>query len=175
MAKGILADDVLADSEIKCLEKWLKANPFASNCYPVDVLSEALSKVDTNNITENDRSIIFNILNKIVGGEQLIENQSSKLPLDEPQPEIEIKDHTFCLTGTFTYGPRSIIKQKIEEMGGVVLERVTKKLDYLVIGDLASRDWIHTSYGTKIETAVEYREKNNKPSILSESALVKLF
>ena len=176
LAKGILADDVLADSEIKCLKRWIIANPAVSDCYPIDELSEAISRVYSDNITEKDRSTIFNILNKVVGGEETEDkNHSSILPLDDPQPKVVIKDHVFCLTGIFTFGPKSIIKQRIEELGGLVTYNVTEELDYLVIGDLSSRDWIHTSYGSRIESAIEYREKNNKPRILSEETIVKLF
>lgn len=175
LAKGLLVNGELTDNAIKTLKNWIKANPYLAENYPLDIFKKAIAKVKLKSITDEDRKTIFDLLTKIVGGEQLIENQSTKLPLDDPQPEIEIKDHSFCFTGVFTFAPRDVMKQKVKELGGIVLDRVTTKLDYLVIGDLASRDWVHSNYGRKIEDAVRFRKRLGNPSILAELTLVKHF
>ena len=43
-------------------------------------------------------------------------------------------DKTFVITGTLT-NPREIIKDKIESVGGKVTDSVSKKTDYLVLGE----------------------------------------
>ena len=46
---------------------------------------------------------------------------------------------------------------------------VTLKTDYLVIGDLSSRDWKFSSFGRKIEKAIEYRDSGKSDvAIISE-------
>ncbi len=175
ISKGLLVNGNITDEAIKMLKNWIKANEYAAKVYPLDIVRKTLSKIKIKDIQQQDRENVFELLTKIVGGEQLVVNQSSKLPLNEPQPEIEIKDHTFCFTGTFSFAPRDVIKQKVIELGGKVIDRVTTKLDYLVIGDLASDGWAHSSYGRKIEEAVRFRKKFKKPCILSEASLTKHF
>ena len=41
--------------------------------------------------------------------------------------------------------------------GGLIGSYVTLQTSYLVIGSVGSRDWIHSSWGRKVEKAVEYK------------------
>ena len=175
LAKGLLVNGSITDEAIKMLKNWIKANEYAAETYPLDIVKKTLSIIKAKDIQQQDRDKVFELLTKIVGGEQLVVNQSSKLPLDDPQPEIEIKDHTFCFTGTFSFAPRDVIKKKVIDLGGKVIDRITTKLDYLVVGDLASDGWAHSSYGRKIEEAVRFRKTYKEPSILAESTLTSLF
>jgi hypothetical protein len=45
---------------------------------------------------------------------------------------------------------------------------VTKRTDYLVIGTFGSRDWVHTSFGRKIEKAVSLRGSGSGIAIAVE-------
>ena len=63
---------------------------------------------------------------------------------------------------------RAACNTLVEDHGGIAEERVTKLLDHLVIGCYASDEWIHKSYGRKIETADRYREQWGKPAIITE-------
>lgn len=47
-------------------------------------------------------------------------------------------------------------------------KNVTKKVNYLVIGELASRDWVASSHGRKIEKALVFKEKGVPVMMLSE-------
>jgi hypothetical protein len=40
--------------------------------------------------------------------------------------------------------------------------------NYVVIGTFGSRDWVHTSFGRKIEKAVDYRTKGYPLAIITE-------
>lgn len=95
-------------------------------------------------------------------------SESTSLPLDRPQPKIIFPGKLFCLTGKFVSGTRGECESYIVIHGGKVHSRPTIQTDYLVIGNLGSRDWIHSSYGLKIEKAVHYKEKYSKISIVSE-------
>ncbi len=39
---------------------------------------------------------------------------------------------------------------------------------YLIIGTFGSRDWVHTSFGCKIQKAVEYRSDGSGLAIVGE-------
>lgn len=51
---------------------------------------------------------------------------------------------------------------------------MNKQLDLLVIGSMASRDWIHTSHGRKIESVINNRKSGSSTKILTEQAWLAL-
>ena len=63
---------------------------------------------------------------------------------------------------------KKLVPQKVKVIRDNALVVIEKK--YLVIGDIGSKDWSHSSYGRKIEKAVEYRDtKDTGISIVCES------
>ena len=70
-----------------------------------------------------------------------------------------ITDKSFCVTGTLTGHSREEIHAMIEENGGAVRESVSKKLDYLIVGENA---------GSKRQKALEL----NVPAITVEEFLI---
>lgn len=68
---------------------------------------------------------------------------------DKPQtvevPQTSFAGKKFCITGSFEY-PREEIKKELESYGGVFVSSVSKKLDYLFVGDNA---------GSKLKKAQE--------------------
>lgn len=52
--------------------------------------------------------------------------------------------------------------------GGLPSNNVTKRLHYLIIGDLGSRDWVQSTHGRKIEQALEYTREGTGLAIISE-------
>lgn len=48
-----------------------------------------------------------------------------------------INGKTFCITGTFVSGKRDAIKTRIENLGGIFVDGVTKKTEILFVGDKA--------------------------------------
>ncbi|NLV93288.1 MAG: hypothetical protein GX031_01895 [Candidatus Riflebacteria bacterium] len=95
LSKGILADGVLVDSEIKCLMDWINLNPEYKNIFPVSILSDELKKIDRRNITEKDKNLVFEILQEITYIGESMRNEPAPLPLDETQPDVKIENHSF--------------------------------------------------------------------------------
>lgn len=173
LAKGILADGVLVDSEIKCLMDWINLNPEYKNKFPVSILSDELKKIDRRNITEKDKNLVFEILQEITYIGESMRNEPAPLPLDATQPDVKTENHSFLLTGIFRYGPRVTIEKIITSKSGTICDKVTQNLDYLVVGEMISRDWARSSYGKIIEAAAEQRNKTGTPKIISEETLIK--
>ncbi|WP_292663272.1 BRCT domain-containing protein, partial [Nitratifractor sp.] len=73
----------------------------------------------------------------------------------------------------FTVGTRKQCEEIVVERGGKMQKYVTKSTDYLVIGDIGSEHWVHSSYGRKIEKAVNYREVGVPIAIVSENHWIK--
>ena len=57
-------------------------------------------------------------------------------------------------------------------MGGVIDQSPTRDTHYLVIGELCSPDWVHTTFGRSIERAVELHNQGHPIQIVSEEHLV---
>lgn len=65
---------------------------------------------------------------------------------------------TFCFTGEFLFGTRNSCERAVLSLGAMTVDRVSKKLNYLVIGSYISHEWISNTYGRKIEQAVKHRD-----------------
>jgi len=85
---------------------------------------------------------------------------------------IEIGGSFFVLTGTFTSGKRKDIENLIIQYGGKIQKKITKSTDYLVVGEVTTRDWKYGNYGTKIEKALEWRNQTIL-KIIPEQVLMK--
>jgi NAD-dependent DNA ligase len=87
----------------------------------------------------------------------VVDGLSTKLPVDS-DADIDLEGKVFCLTGVFMAGKRSHVEDIVKRCNGLISKTVTKKIDYLVIGTLSSRDWRFSSHGRKIEKAISYRD-----------------
>jgi DNA ligase (NAD+) len=63
-----------------------------------------------------------------------IKSPAVQVPIVTDSP---ISGKTFCITGTFNSGKREALKTKIEQLGGIFVDGVTKKTDILFVGDKA--------------------------------------
>jgi len=167
LAKGIIADGVVSSAEVAFLRDWMRANPEAIDTWPCSVVAERLERIYADGCVDDDeRSDLADLLLDVTGGglDQVQgANPTTKLPLDDPVPALEFPDRVFVFTGRFLYGPRKTCEKVVRELGGDCSSSVTLKTNYLIIGDLGSRDWIQSSYGTKIEKAVDYRDRRGSP------------
>ncbi len=171
IVRGFLADNILSDDEILYLRKWLAAseavvkNPLIVSLYKRinEVLADGI-------IDDEEREDLFATLTALTGnnfeeGELL---KSSTLPLCSPAPTIIFSDNRFTFTGTFFSGKRKDCERMVQEYGGLV-GGLSQKTRYLVIGEYATETWMYSSFGRKIERAVELREAGFPIAIISEA------
>ena len=57
----------------------------------------------------------------------------------------------------------------IEELGGKVKTAVSKKTDYLIVGNAGNPCWAFSCYGRKIEAAMLLRREGAKVQIVNET------
>lgn len=172
LARGLIADGQLMDSEIEYLEKWLAASEgITSNPIVADLVRRITEARADGKIDEDERIDLYTALAKFTGSEEFELGEvlkSSTLPLCKPKPQIIFNGMQFALTGTFVYGTRKDCETAVTERGGKV-GSVRLNTSYLVIGQYASDEWVQSSYGRKIEKAMEYRDKRGLPlHIVSE-------
>ena len=170
MAHGLIADDVINIEEVAYLQKWLVANTAVQENPLISNLLVRVNDMLANNVLEpNEAQELFETLQKFSGdnfeiGELL---KSSTLPLDQPQPNVFFDNTNFCFTGTFAFGTRGQCEDAVVQRGAAA-GTLTSKTNYLVIGVYATDSWVHSSYGRKIEKAVEMKKKSLPISIIGE-------
>lgn len=173
IAQGLLADRRLTDQEVQFLHDWLEQNDVIATVWPGDVVFARIRHVlEDGVITEAERSHLIDTLQKLVGGEldKLAElTHVTELALDNIDI-ITIRGSRICMTGDCVFGPRSVCRSVIEELGGIWSNSVTKKLNYLVIGGLGSDEWKYGSFGTKVEKAMQYKRAGAPILIIHEDS-----
>ena len=79
----------------------------------------------------------------------------------------------FCLSGDFVSGDRESVEMMLKCLGAQTSSAVNRSVDYLVIGTLASRDWLYTSHGRKIEKALLLKRDGSDITVITERTLLK--
>lgn len=180
ISRGITADNNINQLEAEFLKDWI-LNHFDFNeldNYPLNTIFDRLEDMLSDNKLDKEESIeLLGMLKAFTGDIPIIDevaSMSATLPLCNPLPDVEFNGHMFCLTGAFTIGTRKIVENMIKDLGGIVKKAPTLKTEYLIIGILGSEEWMHSSYGRKIETAVELRDiRKTSMKIITEEHFIK--
>lgn len=171
IAQGLICDGHLNDQEILFLSQWLRENENIALTWPGDVIhGRVQTALEDGVVTEAERKHLMQTLQQLVGGtlEELAESTHvTNLVFDDVET-VEFKDTRFCLTGEFVFAPRSSCAEAIERRGGIVSGAVTKKLHYVIVGGLASAEWKHGSFGTKLEQAMKLKREGAPLRIVHE-------
>jgi NAD-dependent DNA ligase len=172
LARGVLADGAFVVEEARYLYDWLLRNEPVRIDYFGKAIFGTLEKALTDDeLSAEEEDALVGLLLRFVGPapvRSIVENYSTSLPLDDPQPSIDFVSRNFCFTGKFIYGTRTVCQRAARSAGGDVHKYPTFATHYLVIGDLGSRDWIHSTSGRKIERAIEIRSHGHPLRIVSE-------
>src|ERR1700739_1268954 len=81
---------------------------------------------------------------------------------------IDFQGKSFCFTGSLLDISRSMAENEVKLRNGYISERVTSQLDYLIVGTTPNPQWKYGKYGNKIQTAINLRNKVQKPFIIQE-------
>jgi NAD-dependent DNA ligase len=178
--KGIMSDGQANASEIGFLLQWLEANQTATTQWPASVIyPRILAAISDGHIDPIEQQEITELLSKAIGNDPTpppeAQSNSTQLPLCDPKPQLVFENKVYCFTGKFYAGSRSWCEQQILAKGGQTAGTITKKIDYLVIGELGSGAWLHSTHGRKIEQAIQLRTDNRKPNIIDEQYWISHF
>ena len=171
---GILADGVVNPDEVTFFADWVrKFAPLA----PTWPFSEILGRLDRifadGRCDDDERDELRDVMKALCGYEDkpsASQAYASTLPVNSPLPDpIVFPERTFNVTGKFSFGTRKKVMEAISARGGIPSNSTpTESSDYLVIGVFASRDWIESSHGRKIERAIELRDSGSGIAIIPE-------
>ncbi len=171
--KGVTADGMVSEHEVRFLLSWMDANRKAANVWPAKAIYPRLAAaVAGGKMSLEAESELLGLLIDAAGGNTApqfgVGSDTTRLPLSDPLHTVTFEGRAFCFTGTFASGSRNWCHEQVERLGGTAASGITKKLHYLVIGDIGNENWLHSTHGRKIEKAVEYNSNGASIVILGE-------
>ena len=171
ICRGVIADDNVDEREAIFLGQWIENHRDIANRWPVNVLYARITEMLKDGVLSKDeQGELLRTLQELTGESSTYQepNRSTTLPINRPAPDIEFAGKTFCLTGQFVFGSKIECEETVAELGGMVDQAPTQDTDYLVIGEVCSPEWEHTSFGKSIEVAVKMQSQGHDIKILSE-------
>lgn len=174
---GILSDGELNDTEIFKLHEWLSENEHLSSYYPYDeIRSLVLSIVSDKKIDQEERILLMAFIKQFVElSNSNIKNSIDSITEDVSisgicavDPEIIFENKTFCVTGILSRGTRTELENAIKNKGGIPVNSISKKTDYLIIGDTSNACWSYACYGRKVEKALDLRKSGHTVVLVHE-------
>jgi hypothetical protein len=174
ICSGILADGIVNEQEAIFFAEWVHKHAPLEPVWPFTDILARVDRIFADGIcTEEERLELKEIMESICGHTASTaagETFSTTLPFNSPPPSpILFPQRHSNITGKFAFGSRQKVMEAIVKRGGIAIDSTpTRDSHYLVVGLFASRDWIHSNYGRKIEHAIELRESGSGLVIISE-------
>jgi NAD-dependent DNA ligase len=162
----------LVEAEVRFLADWLDRHRHIADQWPAVVLYKRIQEVLADGVMDSveERDLLATLLDWTgapVLGESAA-SMSTALLLDDPPPALTFGGWTYCFTGKFACGTRGQMEQVVRSLGAKVCTAPTLKTNIVVIGSIGSRDWIHSTHGRKIESAVAMRERGHRIALVGE-------
>lgn len=174
IVSGLICDGQLNDQEILYLKTWMSENKDLAEIYPSNILYRRVHETLIDGvITEEERNHLIKEM-QVLTGNNFIETGAA-LPehiqsVFDDDPHVIFEGKVFVFTGDFLWGTRKECFRETEKRGGIPKESVTNQTNYLVIGTMASPDWIAENFGRKIQKAAEMAESGEyEISIIREA------
>lgn len=158
---GITCDNVLVESEIDYLQKWLDDNTVLKGNYPYDKIYTTISAALADGILEKaELDYMLQLFKQIT-------DPVKEIACDYDQ--LNIIDKSICLTGEFDYGSKADVNELLLSHGAYINKSVTQRTDILLVGGQGSTAWSAGNYGNKVKKALEIQEKGFNILIIRES------
>jgi NAD-dependent DNA ligase len=170
---GILSDGIVNQKEAEFFAEWVKTHAPLQPAWPFTDILGRLERIYADGTCDAEElEELRQVMAALCGKHEEAksgDSYSTSLPLDNPPPTVTFLGKRFHITGQFAYGSRSKVIEMITSKGGIGLDtKPTKDAHYLIIGVFASDKWAATSFGRKIERAVELRESGTGIAIIGE-------
>ncbi len=177
LCHGILADGVINEHEVFDLHNWLQSNEHLSSYYPYDELrSLVLTIVSDKRVDEEEVKVLKAYFNQFVKLHDLetrniVSSETGGIAISalcSSEPKIEFEGKLFCITGILKRCDRNELQEEIVRKGGLIAESLTRKTDYLIVGDNGNPAWAFSCYGRKVEKALALRKEGHTIMIVHE-------
>lgn len=171
---GVASDGVLNDEEIVAMSDWLKRNAEIHNLWPATIIGNRLATIlEDGVVTDEERADLMSVISRVTGKEPEVSYEASTEVWEDKVDSLRVPGAIYCLTGDFVSGDRDSVDTMLKCLGAKTSTAVNRSVDYLVIGTLASRDWLYTSHGRKIEKALLLKREGSDITVITERTLLK--
>ena len=188
---GIIADERITADELEGLQDWLIDYEYFQDWWPLNQLNQLIEHVlKDGKIDKAEYKLLTAFFNDfaempintvILHDDEYMfeEHMRSVSPFFQPissicetKPEICFKGKKFCFTGPAKTGKRKDLSSMVQKLGGCCSNTIVKDLDYLIIGAQSSPAWIYSTYGRKIEKAMENNKTKKSIFLIQEEDFV---
>jgi hypothetical protein len=175
--QGISADSNIVEQEVHALRALLLKHRDLLASWPGSLLFNRLNDILADGeITEDEREDLLELV-KQISGQRFTESGLAAGMATEFFADgnvMSLRGKTVCFTGKFLSDTRHNLEQQAKLLGASPVKGVTTHLDVLIVGSLASRDWMFTSHGRKIEAVIKAKEKGQVIQIINEEDWVRV-
>ncbi len=172
LVRGVVADGVVSREEADRLQRWVGEHPEAAGRWPANLLAWRLRRIFADGrVDPVERRHLGALLEQIAsnpGGFGAGFPAAADLPLTRPTPEIAFEGRTFVLAGEMAFGPWRACAVVVEELGGRVERRVSRRTDYLVLGSLSADDWTQGAVRPFLDDVARYRARGREIAVVLE-------
>lgn len=162
MLEDISDDGIISPSEIKELLTWMAYNQDLSGNVEFDKMWNALSSIlKDGKITHEEHQALLTLAKQL----------QDPVKAAQTVTDLSLDGKNVCLSGDFDHGSKAEITALLQDRGAIVLDSVTKKVDYLIVGGQGSSAWAAGNYGTKVKKALAMQEKGINIQIIREADL----
>lgn len=162
IVRGLLADEELNDEEILSLQKWMQSHKYLSGNFSFNKIEKKLSNIlEDGIITQDEKNELFEDLNLFIHPDRKAKGNT-----------IVFEKMSFCLTGHFNKVSRSDISRMITENGGTIQANITKKTNYLLVGERGEKSTKFGKRSGKLSKALQLQQKGSEIKIISEAQLL---
>jgi NAD-dependent DNA ligase len=170
---GIISDNEITEAELRGLTDWLSEHDHLRTRWPYDEVESVITGVlQDGKIDTREHKLLQNFFSEFValGDNRTVVNPPVSVTesiggLCAVSPEVRFPGRRFAFTGSSSKYTRKQFSDLVSSLGGVVVDSVSKKLDYLIIGADGNPCWAYACYGRKVEMAVALR-KEGAPILL---------
>lgn len=173
---GIVADARISEAELRGLSDWLADHEHLRSCWPYDEIGSLVTSVLADGtIDEREHALLLRYFAEFV---EIADGRTiTSAPVLEGEaigglcavdPIIEFDGRHFCFTGASSRMTRNELAARVGDRGGSLLNAMSKKVDYLVIGADGNPCWAYACYGRKVEKAIELRKAGARILIVHE-------
>lgn len=174
---GIASDGAITEAELTGLSDWLSDHEHLKTCWPYEEVGSLIIGVHSGKKIDSVKQKLlkefFTEFLSILDSRTIVSPKltvnGNVVGLCAVCPEITFSGSKFCFTGTSYKYTRSQFSQLVSQLGGEVVNSVSAKLDYLIIGADGNPCWAYACYGRKVEKAVELRKAGSHLLLVHEN------
>lgn len=174
---GLLADGKITKDELVGLRDWQDERQGLLGVYPYDEVRSLITSVLADGVVDDEEQqqlirffgqFVGDRSEKVLGNPEILVGGTLQA-VCAACPEISFSGKVFCFTGESSRVSRSELESLVERHDGKASRTVTRKVDYLVVGDEGNDCWAFSCYGRKVEKAIELRKAGGRILIVHEN------